>query len=141
MKRVRILYHDDPEPKRFSGRKDWESYYNSYHDDPDILSAVWEQWNAGSGNECQQFLKLGVRSMMVGDYVSIDGVWHECMTIGWRINVPWEEVMGDAPKQKNDVTKQDIEDALTKELFPAGPITQGDVKLLDVLTKQQIKNN
>jgi hypothetical protein len=122
MKQVRILYHDDPEPKRFSGRKDWISYYNSYHADPDILSAVWEQWNAGSGNECQQFLKLKVRSMMVGDYVHIlgpnGGVWHECLPFGWRINVPWEEVMGDKPKDKkgHELTEQDVKDALMKQL-------------------------
>ena len=118
VKRVGILYHDDPEPKRFAGRQDWTSYYNSYHSDPDILEAVWEQWNAGSGNECQQFLKLGVRSMMVGDYVSIDGVWHECLSVGWRVDVPWEEVMGDTPKKDfSNVSKKDIEKAISEQLF------------------------
>ena len=119
MKRVRILYHDDPEPKKFSGRKDWESYYNAYHSDQEILGAVWEQWNAGSGNECQQFLKLNVRSKMVGDYVSIDGVWHEVLPYGWRIDVPWEEVMGDVPKKKegNELTEEEIKNALFKQLL------------------------
>ena len=119
MKRVRILYHDDPEPKKFSGRKDWESYYNAYHSDQEILGAVWEQWNAGSGNECQQFLKLNVRSMMGGDYVSIDGVWHEVLPYGWRIDVPWEEVMGDVPKKKegNELTEEEIKNALFKQLL------------------------
>jgi len=118
IKQVRILYHDDPEPKKMSGRQDWISYYNSYHDDPDILSAVWEQWNAGSGNECQQFLKLDVRSMMVGDYVSINGVWHECLPFGWRIDVPWEEVMGDAPKDKSghEVTHNDLVKKIMKQI-------------------------
>jgi len=117
MKHVRILYHDDPEPKKFSGRKDWNSYYNEYHSDQDILGAVWEQWNAGSGNECQQFLKLGVRSMMVGDYVSINGVWHEVLPFGWRIDVPWEEVMGDVPRKNFDnVTGEDVSKALLKQL-------------------------
>ena len=122
LKQVRILYHDDPEPKKFSGRKDWKSYYNAYHSDQDILDAVWAQWNAGSGEECQQFLKLRVRSMMVGDYVHIlgadGGVWHECLTVGWRINVPWGEVMGDTPKKDySDISKEDIEEALTKQLL------------------------
>ena len=118
IKHVRILYHDDPEPKKFSGRKDWNSYYNESHSDPDILDAVWEQWNAGSGNECQQFLKLGVRSMMVGDYVSINGVWHECLPFGWRIDVPWEEVMGDAPKDKSghEVTHNDLVKKIMKQI-------------------------
>ena len=61
--------------------------------DSEVLEFVWEQWNAGSGNESKQFLNLGVRSMMVGDYVCIDGVWHECLKIGWAVDVPWEEVM------------------------------------------------
>tara|TARA_Y100000310_G_scaffold306991_1_gene348624 strand:+ start:377 stop:799 length:423 start_codon:yes stop_codon:yes gene_type:complete len=122
LKQVSILYHDDPEPKKMSGRGDWKSYYNATHSDHDILDAVWEQWNAGSGNEGQQFLKLGVRSMMVGDYVHIlgadGGVWHECLTIGWRINVPWEEVMGDASKKDyTDISKEDVEKALTKQLL------------------------
>jgi|TARA_Y100000310_G_scaffold242766_1_gene246973 hypothetical protein len=118
LKQVRILYHDDPEPKKMAGREDWKSYYNGHHSDPDILDAVWEQWNAGSGNEGQQFLKLGVRSMMVGDYVCIDGKWHECLTIGWRINVPWEEVMGDVPKKDfSDISKETVEKALTKQLL------------------------
>ena len=117
LKDVRILYHDDPEPKKMAGRGDWKSYYNAYHSDHDILDAVWEQWNAGSGNECQQFLKLGVRSMMVGDYVSIDGVWHECLTIGWRVNVPWEEVMGDTPKKDySDESPIFLEDNEIKKL-------------------------
>ena len=86
--------------------------------DPEILDIVWEQWNAGSGNESKQFLNLNVRSMMVGDYVSIDGVWHECLPLGWRINVPWEEVMGDRPKEDySDVTEDAIKKALIKQLL------------------------
>ena len=87
--------------------------------DPEVLDIVWEQWNAGSGNESKQFLNLGVRSMMVGDYINIDGVWHECLPFGWRINVPWEEVMGDIPKDKegHKVTEKDIKDILIKQLL------------------------
>jgi hypothetical protein len=85
--------------------------------DHEILDIVWEQWNAGSGNESKQFLNLNVRSMMVGEDVNIDGVWHECLALGWRINVPWEEVMGDAPKKDfSDITEKDIKDALMKQL-------------------------
>ena len=133
MKSVRVLYHDDPEPKRFSGRKNWKFCFDWMLDanaereytDHEILDAVWEQWNAGSGHESKFFLNLGVRSMMVGDYVHISGdtegsgsCWHECLTIGWRIDVPWEEVMGDVPKEDfADITKVDVEDALMKQLF------------------------
>ena len=86
--------------------------------DPEVLDIVWEQWNAGSGNESKQFLNLGVRSMMVGDYINIDGVWHECLPFGWRIDVPWEEVMGDKPKDKSghEITKDEITKKLIKQL-------------------------
>jgi len=121
MKHVRVLYHDDPEPKKMSGRKDWKFAYEGDYSDQDILSFVWESWNAGSGNESKQFLKLGVRSMMIGDYVHILGGkgtgWHECLALGWRINVPWEEVMGDTPKKDfSDITEKDIKDALMRQL-------------------------
>ena len=94
--------------------------------DPEVLDFVWEQWNAGSGNESKFFLNLGVRSMMVGDYVHISGdtegsesCWHECLPFGWRIDVPWEEVMGDKPKKKegHKLTEQKIKDALIKQLL------------------------
>lgn len=90
--------------------------------DPDILDAVWEDWNNGSGRECTLFKKLEVRSMMVGDYVSIlrptvASVWHECLAIGWGIDVPWEEVLGDAPKKDwSDISKEDVEKALINKL-------------------------
>ena len=126
MKHVRVLYHDDPEPKKMSGRKDWKFCYEGDYSDAEILDFVWESWNAGSGNESKQFLKLGVRSMMVGDYVHVSGdtegsesCWHECLPFGWRIDVPWEEVMGDVPKDKegHKVTEKDIKDILIKQLL------------------------
>ena len=133
MKSVRVLYHDDPNPKVFSGRQGWKFCFDWMLDanadreytDHEILEAVWEQWNAGSGHESKFFLNLGVRSMMVGDYVHISGdtegsksCWHECLTVGWRINVPWEEVMGDTPKEDfSDITEKDVEKALIKQLI------------------------
>jgi len=124
MKHVSVRYHDDTS-KRISS--DWQFCYDWMLDanagreytDPEVLDIVWEQWNAGSGNESKQFLNLNVRSMMVGDYINIDGVWHECLPFGWRINVPWEEVMGDIPKDKegHKVTEKDIKDILIKQLL------------------------
>ena len=104
MKHVSVRHHDDTS-KRISS--DWQFHYDWMLDanaereftDQEVLEIVWEQWNAGSGNESKQFLNLGIRSMMVGDYVSVDGTWHEVLKYGWRINVPWEEVMGDTPKK------------------------------------------
>ena len=132
MKTVRVLYHDDPKPKVFSGRQGWKFCFDWMLDanadreytDHEILDAVWEQWNAGSGHESKFFLNLGVRSMMVGDYVHISGdtegsksCWHECLAIGWRIDVPWEEVMGDVPRENfDDISHRDVAEALLKQL-------------------------
>ena len=99
--------------------KYWQFYYEGDYSDQDILGFVWEQWNAGSGHESKEFLKRKCRSMMVGDYVSVNGTWHEVLPFGWRINVPWEEIYGDAPKDKagHEVTEKEIKDALVKQLL------------------------
>ena len=114
MKHVSVQYHD----MEHKDCKYWQFYYEEELSDPEILDIVWEQWNAGSGNESEEFLKRNVRSMMVGDYICIDGVWHECLPFGWRIDVPWEEVMGDAPKYKkgHELTKDEIAKKLIKQL-------------------------
>ena len=93
---VHVQYHDMTE----RDCKYWQFYYEGDYSDQDILGFVWEQWNAGSGHESKEFLKRKCRSMMVGDYVSVNGTWHEVLPLGWRINVPWEEVYGDAPRGK-----------------------------------------
>ena len=104
--------------------------------DPDILDAVWEDWNNGSGRECTLFKKLEVRSMMVGDYVCVNGVWHECLPIGWRINVPWEEVLGKVERKDfSDVSEDDVKKALINKLeqdrWWEGMIKNNDILLED----------
>ena len=124
MIRVKIQYRDMTEKqcKKFWLDYPEENSVGYKYTDPDILDAVWEGWNNGSGKECDLFKKLEVRSMMVGDYVSIlrptvASVWHECLAIGWRINVPWGEVVGGTPKQDfSDVSKEDVEKALINML-------------------------
>ena len=124
MIRVKIQYREMTERHC---KKFWQDYPEEHScghkwTDPEILDAVWEDWNNGSGRECTLFKKLEVRSMMVGDYVSIlrptvASVWHECLAIGWRINVPWEEVLGNAPKENfDDVSHLDVAEALIKQL-------------------------
>ena len=124
MIRVRIQYRDMTEKQC---KKLWldypeESSAGYEYTDHDILDFVWAHWNAGSGEECDLFKKSKVRSMMVGDYVSIlrptvASVWHECLAIGWRINVPWEEVHGNAAKEDfSDVKKEDVQKALINML-------------------------
>ena len=124
MIRVKIQYWDMTERqcKKFWLDYPEENSVGYKYSDPDILDAVWEDWNNGSGRECTLFKKLEVRSMMVGDYVSIlrptvASVWHECLAIGWRINVPWEEVLGKVEKKDfSDISKKDVEKALINKL-------------------------
>ena len=137
MIRVKIQYRDMTEKqcKKFWLDYPEENSVGYKYTDHDILDAVWEQWNNGSGKECDLFKKLEVRSMMVGDYVSIlrptvASVWHECLAIGWRINVPWEEVLGNAPKQDfSDISPEDVSKALVNKLNQ------------DVWWERMIKNN
>ena len=124
MIRVTIQYRDMTvkQCKKFWLDYPEEDCKGRKYTDPDILAAVWDDWNNGSGRECELFKKLEVRSMMVGDYVHIlrrdkTGVWHECLPIGWRINVPWEEVLGNAPKEDlSNVSKEDVAKALVNML-------------------------
>lgn len=124
MIRVTIQYRDmtNKQCKKFWLDYPEEDSKGREYTDPDILDAVWEGWNNGSGKECDLFKKLEVRSMMVGDYVSIlrptvTGVWHECLSVGWRIDVPWEEVLGNAAKEDfSDIKKEDVAKALVNML-------------------------
>jgi len=50
----------------------------------DILEEVFEQFNAGSGRECQEFHNTHMRSLSVGDFVNIEGQWWECAACGWK---------------------------------------------------------
>ena len=47
----------------------------SYNDNPAhmmiLLEAIFAWFNAGSGEECQEFLAAGMRSLSVGDYVIV----------------------------------------------------------------------
>ena len=124
MIRVRIQYREltERQCKKFWMDYPEESSAGYKYTDHDILDFVWAHWNAGSGEECDLFKKSKVRSMMIGDYVSIlrptvASVWHECLAVGWRINVPWEEVLGNAPKENfDDVSHLDVAEALIKQL-------------------------
>ena len=143
MIRVNIQYRDMTEKqcKKFWLDYPEENSAGYKYTDPDILDAVWEDWNNGSGRECTLFKKLEVRSMMVGDYVSIlrptvASVWHECLPIGWRINVPWEEVLGKVERKDfSDVSEDDVKKAIINKLeqdrWWEGMIKNNDILLED----------
>ena len=65
-------------------------YIDKKLDNNEVLEKVWCEWNRGSGKESQRFLNAQVRSMMVGDVISIQegGVsgptkHYVCEAAGW----------------------------------------------------------
>jgi hypothetical protein len=52
--------------------------------DEEILEMIFAQFNAGSGEECEEFLRRKLRSLSVNDFVSINGRWYQCMSMGWK---------------------------------------------------------
>ena len=55
-----------------------------------VLEKVFAAFNAGSGQECDVFLAdtegqkaRHVRSLSVGDYVSVNDYWYKCESMGW----------------------------------------------------------
>jgi len=49
-----------------------------------ILERVFAEWNAGSGSECDEFIKLKCRSLSVNDVVIVDEKHYQCANVGWN---------------------------------------------------------
>ena len=73
-----IRYADDTYTTTFS--IDANSQSNA-----DILELVFAGFNNGSGQEWPMFLKTRIRSLSVGDFVSIGGIWYRCEGCGWKV--------------------------------------------------------
>jgi translation elongation factor EF-Tu-like GTPase len=44
-------------------------------------------------------------------------VWHECLSVGWRRNVPWEEVLGKVERKDfSGVDEPTVKQALINQL-------------------------
>jgi hypothetical protein len=51
-----------------------------------LLEDIFAQWNDGSGQECLIFSNnKTIRSLSVGDFVEVDGVWYRCEGMGWKV--------------------------------------------------------
>jgi len=50
----------------------------------ELLEKIFEQFNHGSGKECDFFLGNHMRSLSVHDFVKVDGQWFQCASIGWN---------------------------------------------------------
>ncbi len=48
-----------------------------------ILETVFNEWNNGSGVECEQFLRSKKRSLSVNDIVCVNGAYFQCASMGW----------------------------------------------------------
>jgi hypothetical protein len=57
----------------------------------DILERVFAEWNDGSGQECEMFIRSQKRSLSVGDVVCVNGRYHMCKSFGWK-EITAEEV-------------------------------------------------
>ena len=53
-------------------------------DDAAILERVFDEWNAGSGSECEMFKRMRLRSLSVNDVVIINGTYYQCASMGWN---------------------------------------------------------
>lgn len=60
------------------------SHETSFDDISEILESVFGGWNAGSGQECYEFLNSRTRSLSVMDFVGIDGQFWQCKPFGWE---------------------------------------------------------
>lgn len=50
----------------------------------DNLERVFAEWNAGSGMECELFIKTRIRSLSVNDIVMVNGKYFQCLSFGWK---------------------------------------------------------
>ena len=57
---------------------------NDYTSQEVLLDKIFAWFNAGSGEECQEFLAAGMRSLSVGDYVAVRELDDSCIQLGTR---------------------------------------------------------
>ena len=80
-----ILDEDERPPEEFTEEEFQELYreiatVEGEYDNPEQL---WEEWNAGSRKESQEFYDAEVRSMSVGDVVKLDDTYYQAKAIGF----------------------------------------------------------
>ena len=49
----------------------------------DLLEQIFAWFNAGSGNECDEFKRSRMRSLSVNDFVRVNDEWYQCASYGW----------------------------------------------------------
>lgn len=82
---VESVLDEDEKPGNSYTADKFDQLYREITDiDVDEPEAAWQQWNAGSGHETQEFYDAEVRSMSVGDVIEINGTYHQAKSIGWE---------------------------------------------------------
>lgn len=51
----------------------------------DVLEKTFNEWNAGSGQECKEFIESKARSLNKNDIVIINDTYYQCMSYGWNV--------------------------------------------------------
>jgi hypothetical protein len=71
---IEVVY---PGANRFNGRGEYPLPPNA------MLEQVFAWFNAGSGQESQEFVKSRTRSLSKGDFVRLNNQWYQCAPVGW----------------------------------------------------------
>lgn len=81
-----VLEDDERTPNEFSEDEFQELYREvaTVEGDYSHPGQLWEEWNAGSRQESQEFYDAEVRSMSTGDIVELDGTYHQVRTAGFQ---------------------------------------------------------
>jgi len=81
---VESVLDEDEKPGNSYTEHEFDKLYREIADvEVDRPEEACRQWNAGSGQETQEFYDAEVRSMSVGDIVEIDGIYYQAKRIGW----------------------------------------------------------
>ena len=82
---VESVLGEDEKPGNSYTEDEFDKLYREIAEiDVDDPEEAWRQWNAGSGQETQEFYDAEVRSMSVGDIVEIDGIYYQAKGKGWE---------------------------------------------------------
>lgn len=98
----------------------------------DLLELTFAQWNNGSGQECERFIKSMVRSLSVNDVVCINGSYFQCASFGWNSVTPeyvteLENAVANHPSRNEGAwfALHDVMRERTKSIVSCGQVIEG----------------
>ena len=88
---ARDLRHDVSYNDKEPSQEEFESMYEhvgsqevNSDNHNEILNAIWQAWNRGSGGESEAFINAETRSLSVADVVVIEDTAYLCVSFGWE---------------------------------------------------------